>query len=134
MDPNTTGDIPVSVYAIGGQFDDAGVYRLSSPETTSPKKITILHAPSSETIEVTTSLVKWAYIDGALGYEVEITFTGNVTKTIMIENGSDAYVMKSQITALGYTLKDIRKVRVSALGSKSANSVSSGFAERPFSS
>lgn len=135
--PSAPGELDINVYAVGGRFDDNGVYRLnsqiSSHKEGNPKKITLLGRPSTENIQKDTyGNLAWSKIDGS-GYDVEVTYRDefDVEHTVTFEllsqnqNGLD----KDKLEEKGVMPKRIVKVRVAAKGN-GTTIISSAYGER----
>ena len=76
FNPNTSGDMPIYVYAKGGGFDDNKVYYLDS-RSTATQTLTLLGYPTESSIEISKQgLLKWSKIDKAAGYIVTLEIVG----------------------------------------------------------
>jgi hypothetical protein len=80
--PHSTGTFTISVYALGGNFDDDGVYYFDSQARggNSTKQITLLAAPTESTIELSVDgVLSWSAVANAYGYEICYSLDGGAT-------------------------------------------------------
>ncbi len=103
---NTTGEVRVSAYAIGGQIDETGIYYLNST-VCAEQKVIILGLTSNFTLQG--SLVKWKAVNGKNGYEVSIAVNGE-------EFGEATVVSGESIEIPDFANVHTLTVRVKALG------------------
>ena len=110
--PSTVGEIPVRVYALGGGFDEEGVYYLDSQSQggTSGYTIVLLAFPNSDSFKLTDDgFLSWAAINGATGYEISISIDGGAfsdwqsvkSSSTIIENFSSISTLAVRIRAKG---------------------------------
>ena len=124
--PSAPGVLSVSVIAVGGQFDDNGIYRLNSDKSSktsaNPSSITLLSKPSNDSIyKDTAGNLEWGFINGCQGYDLLITYKDNENKEHTVEitiysqmdNTLDYDVLEAKGVAYP---KRITKVQVGARG------------------
>ncbi|MBE6601436.1 MAG: hypothetical protein E7637_02880 [Ruminococcaceae bacterium] len=110
--PSTVGEIPVRVYALGGGFDDEGVYYLDSQSQGGNSRYTIvlLASPNPASFKLTgDGFLSWPAIADAIGYEISISIDGGAfsdwetvkTTSMIIENYSSISTLTVQIRAKG---------------------------------
>ena len=88
--PNSVGVVVARVYALGGNFDENGVYYLDSQSVggNSRYSITLLASPDPASFTLTADgLLKWPAISGTGKYELEISADGVLT-TIVVSGAS----------------------------------------------
>ncbi len=87
--PNGVGKVAIGVYAMGGNFDENGVYYLDSQmQGNNPSyTINILAHPSDVRLNMSGQLT-WTAIAGAIGYELEVSFDGGAAITQSINGNS----------------------------------------------
>lgn len=98
LNPNTTGTFVTAVYALGGNFDENGVYCLDSQVrgNNSAFSITLLGAPDKDSIKVTTDgKLTWATVASATKYEVTLIING-VSQTVTVND--PMYVIQNYST------------------------------------
>lgn len=106
------GKYTVRVKAVGGCFDDSGVYCIDSLYAggASSDAITLLPAPSVSSVVITSDgAVKWDAVSGALDYEYRIAFDGGEYgeiatvdfNTLSIENYKRYSSIRVEIRARG---------------------------------
>jgi len=96
--PSSVGKIEARVYALGGNFDEEGVYYLDS-QNAGVKSVTLLATPDAGSFGLSEDgVVSWATISGTLGYELTITINGGEPQ--VIEN----------VTKPSYTLSNYREI------------------------
>lgn len=88
--PNGVGSFNVSVYALGGNFDEYGIYYLDSQTRGGANsKIIILAYPNSDSFTLSQDgYLKWANIDNAVKYKVEITIDNVKQEVKLVTNAS----------------------------------------------
>ncbi len=99
FNPNTSGEMPMYVYAVGGGFDDAEVYYLDS-QSAATQTLIILGYPTESTIEISKQgLLKWGQIKNAPGYIVTLKLTDTsdeeYTATITINTNTASLELTS---------------------------------------
>ncbi len=110
--PNSTGTFTVKVYALGGGFDENGVYYIDSQPKggNSSTSITLLHSVTHSEINVTAGgYLSWPNVENHLGYEIEIAINdgefvnyGTIGKAnYVIENFREITKLKIRIRAVG---------------------------------
>lgn len=108
--PSTTGTITVRVYALGGSFDENGVYCLDSQSQGGSAKysITLLSSPDATSIKLTEDgFISWTAVSGAIGYDVTVSVDGvetvfeNQKQTSVIVNVVGASQVTVTVTAKG---------------------------------
>ena len=108
--PNNVGEYTIRVYALGGKFDENGVYYLASQSQggNANYTITLLATPNKNSIGLTQDgVLSWTAIKDAVKYEVELTVDG-VTSTF-------------ESTKVSYQIQDFSiskkyEVKIRALG------------------
>ncbi len=122
-DLSTPGAHKVSVYALGGGFDEQGTYYLNSQATGGGSDvryiITLLAAPNSSGMTREDFLFVWTAINNApFGYKLEISTDNGATYTVVAENTTKTqYDFSSHITDGVVTVK----FRVQANGNAASN-------------
>jgi hypothetical protein len=108
--PSSVGTISARVYALGGNFDEEGVYYLDSQSVSgSNKAVTLLASPNPTSFRLSQDgVLSWATISGTNGYELILTINGvqgevlTVNKpTYTLENYSEINTLTVQIAAKG---------------------------------
>ncbi len=110
--PNSTGTFTVRVYALGGGFDENGVYYIDSQPKggNSSTSITLLHSVNYAEINVTAGgYLSWPNVENNLGYELEIAINdgefvnyGTIGKAnFVIENFKEITKLKVRVRAVG---------------------------------
>lgn len=114
--PNNVGKYDIIVYALGGSFDENGVYYIDSQSQggNGKRMITLLSSPNPSSWKLTADgLLSWPGIDQAVKYEITIIANGGeevvkqTTKTsIEIENYSmqNSYTVKIRVIGNGTTI------------------------------
>lgn len=113
--PSSVGTFTIRVYALGGAFDEDGVYYLDSQSRggNSSYSITLLAAPNANSIKVTTDgLMTWTAIAGATGYEIEISVGGEEYGQPILVSNASSYLLEDFSRYTGQHLK----VRIRAIG------------------
>lgn len=83
----STGTFAVFAYAIGGNFDEEGVYYIDSQSAGGEGAVTILGAVNKSNVNVTVdNELVWVAVKGAVEYQVTVTING-VSKTTIV-NGN----------------------------------------------
>lgn len=112
--PSSVGTFAITVYALGGAFDESGVYYLDSQAQggSSSYSITLLATPNESSIELSQDgKLSWTTISNAVGYEIEISVDGaDYGEIIYVSTSSYVLTNFSQ-----YSGKSI-KVRIRAKG------------------
>ena len=90
--PSSVGTFAIRVYALGGAFDESGVYYLDSQSRGGNQSysITLLAVPNENAITLTADgFLSWTAIAGAIGYEVKILVDGQQVGNIVdVQNAS----------------------------------------------
>jgi len=120
LKPNSVGTIPVRVYALGGNFDEEGVYYLDSQARggsgSAAYTITLLATPNQDSITLTDDgLLQWPAIASANGYELKLSVNGGdygeaftVNKaSYVLENYEEMNTLSVMIRAKGNGAKII---------------------------
>ncbi len=122
--PNNTGTYIVSVYAVGGGFDEEGVYYLDSQTKggNNNYRIILLGQSNPDSYVVNgDGMLKWASVSDAVSYKIEISVNGGEFETY---NKATAGL---QIP--GYSLSNRYVIRIQAVGNGN-NIVSSTVGEK----
>lgn len=108
--PNNVGVYAASVYAIGGKFDDEGVYWIDSQrQSGSNYKITLLASPNPDSWKLSADgLLTWPPISGMVSYEIEIAVNGGEYTTYT--QTSTSMVIED------YSIRNSYKIRIRAKG------------------
>ena len=112
LKPNSVGSIPVRVYALGGNFDEQGVYYLDSQARggSSAYTITLLATPNRDSITLTDDgYLSWPAIAGTNDYELQFSIDGG-------EYGESITVNKSNYTIENYAEIQSLSVKIRAKG------------------
>lgn len=113
--PSSVGTFTIRVYALGGAFDDEGVYYLDSQSRggNSSYSITLLATPNESSITVTADgYMTWTAIAGATGYEIEISVDGGEYGEAITVSNASSYTFENFSQYKGKQLK----VRIRAKG------------------
>lgn len=89
--PSSVGTFKIGVYALGGSFDEEGVYYLDSQTqgNNSSYQITLLATPNKSSIEISEDgKVTWTTISGAVRYKVTIVADGEVVFDDLVKTSS----------------------------------------------
>lgn len=129
-DPITSsGTYYISVYALGGTFDEEGIYYLDSQTrgNNDRYRLTILASPNKSGIEVgQNGVVTWDVVPGALKYEVEIVI-GSETIKITTNDNTARCQIENFLSYKGQTVR----VSIRALGN-GKDVISSDVVEKEF--
>ena len=107
--PSSVGTVEVRVFALGGSFDENGIYYLPSQSVGGANKaITLLASPNASSFQIShDGVLTWAAIAGAKEYEVILNIDGvetvikTKTPSYNIENFKDATTIIVKIAAVG---------------------------------
>ncbi len=120
--PNNVGKYEIKVYALGGSFDNEGIYYLDSQTQggNGSRPITLLATPNPSAWKLTADgVLSWTAISDAVKYEVTIICNGGspvvkeVTKvSLQIENYSieNTYTIKIRVIGNGTTVISSKQV------------------------
>lgn len=88
LNPNAVGAINTSVYALGGNFDEEGVYYIDSQaQGGSRYTITLLASPDVSSFKITTDgKMTWTNIGSAIKYELQISLNGGDYETVIVND------------------------------------------------
>lgn len=89
--PSSVGTFTVRVYALGGAFDEQGVYYLDSQSRggNSSYSLTLLATPNASSINLSADgQLTWATVANAAGYELEILVDGQREGDVISVSGS----------------------------------------------
>ena len=89
-DPNATGEFLLSLYAVGGGFDEDGVYYIDSQRCgdNANYKITLLQKPNYNDIVLgRDGVLTWKAVPGATSYAIEYVVNGSDTYTAVVSQG-----------------------------------------------
>ena len=126
INPNTSGSISVRVYALGGGFDQDGVYYVDSQSAgNSSTVLTVLRTPNQSSIQYNADgRIWWGNVTDAQGYEYCIAWDGE-------EYGDVQTVSQASVTVSGITSHTRLKIKVRAKGNGN-KIISSGWVEAEF--
>lgn len=83
----STGTFAVLVYALGGNFDEEGIYYINSQSAGSQSAVTILGAVSQNNITIDTySQLSWTAVQRAVNYKVTVSINGDTRETTVNGN------------------------------------------------
>ncbi len=112
--PSSEGTFAIRVYALGGMFDEEGIYYLDSQSQggDSAHSITLLSHPNADSLQLSQDgRLTWAAVSGAMGYKLEYSLDdGEYVELDPIYNRT--YYDFDMGVCTGHTVK----VRISALG------------------
>ncbi len=106
LNPNSVGSIKTYVYALGGGFDENGVYYIDSQAQGGSAKytITLLDSPDLSSFKITTDgKMTWANIASSIKYELQISIDGGEYETIIVNDPMyiiDNYANVSSVSVL----------------------------------
>ncbi|MDE6374087.1 MAG: hypothetical protein K2L72_06260, partial [Clostridia bacterium] len=126
INPSNVGTYTATVFALGGNFDDEGIYYFDSQAQggSSRYQITLLGSVNKDKIEITTDKVlKWVTVTGAVRYEVVYSINGGEEVTVSTSNTSTSELIQKLAEN-----KDANTVivRVRAVGNGQAGTVITG--------
>ena len=113
--PSSVGSFAIRVYALGGAFDEDGVYYLDSQSRGGNQSytITLLATPNESSITLTADgYMTWTAIAGAIGYELEISVDGGEYGEVITVSNASSYTFANFSQYAGKQLK----VRIRAKG------------------
>lgn len=126
--PSSVGTYEVRVYAVGGNFDEEGIYYLDSQSRggSSSYSVTLLATPNQNSMNLSADgKLSWATINSAVGYELEISVDGQAYGEVITVRNLSSYVLTDFEQYIGHSIK----VRIRAIGNNT-NIISSETVER----
>lgn len=96
--PSSVGAFAIRVYALGGAFDEDGVYYLDSQVQggSAAYTITQLACPNQESINLSQDgKLSWTAIGNAIGYEIEISIDGGEYGEVIVVNNKSSYILEN---------------------------------------
>lgn len=104
--PSSVGTFAIRVFALGGAFDEDGVYYLDSQSRGGNQSysITLLAVPNESSITLTADgFLSWTPIAGAVGYEVVIAVDGQpIGEAVTVSNAS--YTISDYSQYVGHSI------------------------------
>lgn len=113
-DPNNVGSYPLSVYAIGGQFDENGIYYIDSQVCggNANYTITLLAQPGYDGITLNRDgILSWITISGASAYS--LTITVNSTDYVKTVNQGNTFDIAGMLYEESISWSSVTDVTVS---------------------
>ena len=124
--PNAAGTYEVGVYAVGGRFDENGVYCLSSQTcgNNSAYSIRLLGSPDASGVKLSMDgRITWNAVDGATSYTIKVRINGGQTQTITVY--SPAYDLSDLIA-----FRDVTSLEIEIQAHGNSQCVSSAFTKK----
>lgn len=106
--PNASGTFMARAYALGGNFDEQGVYYVDSQASTE-QRLTLLGTIGSDSIKIQDRQLRWGAVSGAPKYQVTLTVNGTVLEPIEV---IDANSIKLDKATIGYDYSEINSIKV----------------------
>ena len=120
--PRASGTINLSVYALGGSFDEAGVYYLDSQSTS--KVLTLLNTPDSFSLNDSGTL-SWSTIPNATHYYLTVTYDGVKYDEVELTT-ANCYITD----IIGTSTFDITKVYVEVYAKGNSDTITSAIGSK----